>query len=474
MTPNAIKQLAQNMLLALVIGLGAMTAWLLVCGILSSLYDQWHLPPVYESIHVAHDGRVLVSEWHRDAGYTAFRTLDGQPVTDQKALALEGAVSCQSPMAKNYPLPMPWGNRMIGFHDLRVPPNHWYLVDDGQPESHAHFVGYDSQSKRQIGYIGLKGFQSEVPTPENQFVFPSAMLNRTGAVAGALSASYSLDQMSWIAHVLSDGKLYRVNLDRRSVEQVPFPDPIVSIDVALQPKGEPEADLEVAYDQRVLVRTSDKLVFLDFEGKTVRTVPLPENVRGDDLDVYRWWLPTVLLVHRQGGPSGVGITWVDTQNNSSKHLDIALRGEAPFRPALLACGLAFALVGAVPFAVAIFFIVPLLLLFFGISNSFAESFAMMSVAGWPALVGLGLLGIGLAVVSYRRQRRLGLEGAALWAVFVALLGVPGWIGYQLHRRWPLTERCTHCGVVAQCDREACFSCHADFALPASKGIEIFA
>jgi hypothetical protein len=57
--------------------------------------------------------------------------------------------------------------------------------------------------------------------------------------------------------------------------------------------------------------------------------------------------------------------------------------------------------------------------------------------------------------------------------FVLLLGVPGVIGYLLHRRWPVFETCSACGRVVG-DREACHACGDALPPPPPTGTEVFA
>jgi hypothetical protein len=84
------------------------------------------------------------------------------------------------------------------------------------------------------------------------------------------------------------------------------------------------------------------------------------------------------------------------------------------------------------------------------------------------------VGIILAVYCYCRHRRYEERGAFAWAVFVLLLGVPGYVGYLLHRNWPTKEVCQHCGKTSPRDRDTCLHCHTAFPVPAMKGIEILA
>jgi hypothetical protein len=80
----------------------------------------------------------------------------------------------------------------------------------------------------------------------------------------------------------------------------------------------------------------------------------------------------------------------------------------------------------------------------------------------------------VAVQCYLRQRLFSEKRAIGWAIFVFCLGIPGFIGYLLHRRWPVLVRCPHCGQETPRDRDACLKCNTAFPPPALKGIEVFA
>src|SRR5262249_40949288 len=105
---------------------------------------------------------------------------------------------------------------------------------------------------------------------------------------------------------------------------------------------------------------------------------------------------------------------------------------------------------------------------------FAAALSHWCSAGWPALILVLGLGAALAVYCLRRHRHMSNQHSLAWAIFAALFGVPGLIGYLAHRRWPAVERCQKCDQPSPRDRETCLECGADFPLPAMKGIEVFA
>ena len=93
---------------------------------------------------------------------------------------------------------------------------------------------------------------------------------------------------------------------------------------------------------------------------------------------------------------------------------------------------------------------------------------------WLALALLLLSSIPLAYLCFRRQRRHGLGAAWGWALFVLLLGIPGYLGYRFHRVWPTLDRCHHCQVLTPARGDRCPHCSEAFPQPEHTGVEIFA
>ncbi len=107
---------------------------------------------------------------------------------------------------------------------------------------------------------------------------------------------------------------------------------------------------------------------------------------------------------------------------------------------------------------------------------FAAAVRSMLEGVWPWLLTLTGLALLLAVVAWRRARAFGwpAQERAAWAIFVFLLGIPGYAGYRLARRWPPRLECPRCHVPVPRDRRECEWCHSPFPVPAARGIEIFA
>jgi hypothetical protein len=106
--------------------------------------------------------------------------------------------------------------------------------------------------------------------------------------------------------------------------------------------------------------------------------------------------------------------------------------------------------------------------------AYHSAFQAMPAPWSPQILVTCALAIVAAVQCYRRQRRYMNDEAVAWAMFALLLGLPGLVGYFLHRRWPATEYCANCRKTSPRDRDACLHCSTPFPPPAPKGIEIFA
>jgi hypothetical protein len=130
---------------------------------------------------------------------------------------------------------------------------------------------------------------------------------------------------------------------------------------------------------------------------------------------------------------------------------------------------------ALPTIALLAFIEPLMI----VGNDYGESYTSASKSmwrnSWRALVGVVLVSAVLAAGAWRRAQAFCLprQEQIAWVLFVLLLGFPGYVGYLLHRRWPVREECPHCRGRVPWDRPACARCGKPFPSAPAKGIEVF-
>ena len=96
------------------------------------------------------------------------------------------------------------------------------------------------------------------------------------------------------------------------------------------------------------------------------------------------------------------------------------------------------------------------------------------ISGTVQLEGIVALSALFAAATWRRSRAFALPRSerVAWVIFVLLAGLPGYVGYRLHRRWPLRQDCPHCNTRVPWDREVCAACGKSFPSAPVKGIEI--
>jgi hypothetical protein len=182
---------------------------------------------------------------------------------------------------------------------------------------------------------------------------------------------------------------------------------------------------------------------------------------------------SVLVVNKHGWHSPSEVYWVDLNGNVTRHEKLSLPESATNHGTFL-----WIATGVVP-SPALFTLIATVLLPAELRSrnealDYRAALIQSLAQGWPQLVLVCLVSAILAVAVFRRHRRYSKSGSLAWAIFVFLLGVPGLVGYWLHRNWPVTERCGECGAVVPRDREMCLVCATDFPPPALKGVEIFA
>ncbi|HTU94046.1 MAG TPA: hypothetical protein VMF69_28455 [Gemmataceae bacterium] len=395
------------------------------------------------------------------------------------------------------PLPLPaklsveehsdWDQRIRSFADGRVPSGYWYFIADGRHDGGGYFVGYDSESRACLGYLGRDGLQ-ERPLPiEDQIPFGGTIsgakgrllctqkwrqhtehpVNRRTGRAPHGSASM------WDVYVLGcDGKLYHADLQRRTIEVAFDRSPVLSTVLI---GG--QHDAVHGTPCRPAVRTVDAVLILDERGEVLKRYPIPESLRGHEISFAE--TSTEKAVMYANSPEDFlapeveyRICLVDSAGNYQQ-----VTTTLPFlgvKRVLPLAGLVIPSPLVLGGTVAL--LRPSALLDYGSATTYPEALGRSLMEFWTALAITQIIAFGFAVLCYRRQVRYGSSRTEriVWPMFVLLFGLPGWIGYRFGRSWPVLESCPECGVAVPRDRESCLRCTSDFPRPALKGTEVFA
>jgi hypothetical protein len=472
-------------ILASVIGLGAMTTWTF-CVFWGQLFysaffsvdrsstelvltvDGEALEATYEpsQVPVTVVQRLPNGNLRSQLGYRrpTYRTLDGKPVEHPALLANWTMRDNLMPAAEERSREGTVGGLIFGYFGEQ-PPTFWYLIYDGH--AHAYFAGFDPLSKLPTGYLGTRGFSTDVPPLANQFAIPERLWGRgsrepsPGDSNGEPSGRFDENE-----YVYSAGKVYLVNFNKRTVTPLELAGEVLSLGRMSVPRAVDDG-AGVDNTSKTLFRLNDAI--RDVEG---RSFPIPDAIRDQNISVVGTLSDEVILAARNSLVSETELYWIDGQEKVTRHETF------PRPPRFDSGGMEWISVLIVPMpvllAIMLFVAAPLSLLSQNEAVDFPTALAQTLPDVWLPFLIVCLVSIVAAAAVYRRHRRFSEQGAVGWAVFVLLLGLPGWIGYRLHRGWPHRAACANCGAVVPRDRAACLACDADFPPPVHKGIEVFA
>jgi len=333
----------------------------------------------------------------------------------------------------------------------------WYAVAPPTADNQFYFEGYDIESRRRVGFIGTSGFRDTLPPADDRF---SAAAEGSPALSSHILAwdhagDASTQPISGSYAVLSNGIVYLVNFAQRSAQLVFDDSPVLSCAILSTAGAGEEAERAFAPDdpaisipqQRFLaIRTREELVLQSAPGKKATRFPLPPEALESDLSADL--LPDGSLVIStfvaesfrifQPGVSAFefDVTHLNADGTLRTQQRITLhtpRGISHLGETGEMNVVTLAVPAPVYSGTILSTVVPAL------NPPDDQRLANVFRRTWLAQVVVLAIAIGLAWRTWRRQRTLDLPNATVWSLFVLLLGVPGYLGYRLHRRWPLPE-----------------------------------
>jgi hypothetical protein len=481
--------------LAGVLTLGATIAWF-VAGMMAgnAIVDRWFRNASNEGLYILPDGTPVVCAGQIDEEGLVCRGLDGRRVKARRLYygsnqpeTAQTAVLGAWPDPKQLNCELNWNHRIfrIPVHSLQRDTVLWYFVHDGKLARHGYFVGFDADTKLKVGYIGRNGRCADEPPPENQFAVDRRRFVEDNS-RGFFSRDYyvpadlSPHQVAELKKqgnfhpftimFLADDGLMRVNLKEQTVTCLRKADNLISAAVVMTSAVESGSSAKGAEPMKevILLRTPDRVQLVDTAGKDIETYLLPKSLRDCDLQ----WLDLPgdqVLVRARHLWWDNELFWINPKGNVVRHEKVDLVEHHEFDR--VRKDLPLSLIAPSPAAVAV-------LAAAGVWSSAFEpgywpAIRRALTEGWFPLV-VGLLSVVSTCLCYSRQRKYAMPWTGAWVAFVFLTGLPGYIGYIAHRRWPSRLPCPHCGRHVPRDRPACIACGREFPPPAMKGIEVFA
>ncbi len=391
---------------------------------------------------------ILRQQWTNGPSERTVLTLEREPAADDAAIA---GRFWQSDLGDR---PHYYSRSGFPLAQLETPGQYFVWKD----RTGGYFVRYDVPSRKVVGYYGTGGRRESIP-PESELFPVGREVGRLGTSpfqilqpadiqsrkndATMEAGEYStllLAARSPLAPgdlvFVGGGQLYRVNTDSGEVEHLL---PGIEVLVAgiigrMHPSGE-------SIDQWLVARTPDSLVLLQ---PALGTSPVVLNTPG--VDVSRSISVTT-------GPAGRAIAWqatVPTEDLVGMHprrvwlfggesltrqASVELDYHYPWRP-IIDERTSVRLFAATAGSPGVSLATTLVLFPWLESTTVGESEARLPwSASWPVHLVWILTGALAVLLTIRHRQRLRLLASVGWIVSSALLGLPGYAGYRLHRRW---------------------------------------
>jgi hypothetical protein len=374
------------------------------------------------------------------------------------------------------------------FADTQAPCGFWYfLKDESSPEDRGYFIGYDSHTKRCIGYLGIKGFQETFPSHEQ--MIPGLSRDKASGWSASEKGLYMIADFSVYQSYMmapgtrglpaifvptSDGKMYLVDILRRSVELVHQGDPVRSAAKLLLVR-----DGAKWLGGCIALRTDTSIVTLDANsGRFLKRYLIPEDLRNSDFQFALTSKSEAILeiagkADSLKGSNELQIVHLHNDGTREDH-KVELSQSATGKPFQARGGLR--LPAPLLLAAAIALDRGTEIMWNKLEPTWSATFRRLVAEYYPTfLMAVGLSVICAAAASIRLARySVSRTDRILWPLFVLLMGVPGWIGFRFCRSWPVLDTCVHCNARVPMDHEECVACSTEFPMPAKRGTEVFA
>ena len=472
------KSLWRQVLLASVLGLGALAVWTVLGAYICALLPSPEKPMGFgESVAFLADGTPLIMQRFDTSAEPEYCDLERHPVVPE----LENGQLIPTFLSKT------WGNMGV-FNSQRLadglnPSGYWYLVQaEGKENQKGYFVGFDSQSKHVLGYIGINGFQKNIPSRDEMISGvrrgeqEQGLVYVTGAPIGrSVPMPGPMNPVAFKSVFVpsSDGKLYLVDLQERTIRPVHQGEPLQSAAGFNTPFN---AIIRTKWE--IVLRTDRSVLVLDAQGHLQHRFPIPPAIQNED---FQFGVTNANEAVMESASSEGSLSNTTSVRLFHVHKDNSV-AETHLTLLNQAIGLGFQAYGGIQAPSPV-----LLAAMIGLDRGseiyrlnleptlgaaiqrliveYRQTFAL-------ALILSALLAIACSV-RLARFRATRME-RIVWPVFVLLFGLPAWVGFRFGRTWPILENCSHCNAKVPKDQTECLACSKEFPAPIELGTEVFA
>ena len=477
--------IVQPLALAFLLAVGFATAFALLVAWGLLVIDHVIQPrPITRYVVVQSNGTPIIREYSSLSN--RYSTLDGKEIPERQ---VEWTIPGATLVAKNLSRfigTLSWQQRLRLVGAVGRPATLWYFVHDGNEEGHAYLVGFDSQSKYCVGYVGRAGFRPDEPPLEDRFPVSRRLVGQYAEFASLYGSRYLLNGSYFNRgtdddpplQLLSGDRVETINLRAHSVRTLFASPGLISAGVERPATPKPLDKMALAEMPKpsLVARTEDRLLLVSMSGAPLGSYIIPSEFRRETFTFYELVGGEGLaLVSRYGlRRQASDLYWFDREGRITRQAQVTNSTSTSIFVYPGLGGWVRAAICPVPIVAAISVPGPEAGEYFdsGEAASMPQAIARALADTWPVLVVVLALSGVLAWLVVRRQRKYAQPYTVPWAIFVFVFGLPGMVAYLVHRRWPTCAPCPACHKTVPRDRESCAACGTEFPPPAPKGIEL--
>jgi hypothetical protein len=402
-----------------------------------------------EMLFIEPDGTVLIGGFDGQKPQYQYRSLDGRPAAPESARAriigafvsAHGDRPAQGLQDVNQD---GWAGCVYPFADNALPPTYWYfVVVDDNVNGRGYFAGYNAQTRLSAGYLARDGFTSAKPARDAQFPVDGARFRYGGTLFGCLgygqpqglSPGGPAEPRSdctyppWIFYLHSGGRMLKIDLVGRTVGTALEADDILSIGQVF--RTEPEGAYSHRNLQTLAVRHPERITHFNPIDESTEDWRIPAELRDEEFTFYRVSEQTAFVdVSHSSDPTRRNdheLVWFNKAGEITRREKVSLKGLQVTPNGLAATGPFLALPELLFWAC----VIPTM-----DADQPGGGSLPAFAAIWPGALFIFCTTAFAVVLTDRKQRRSGMPRSYAWLAFVLLLGMPGYVGFLVHRRWP--------------------------------------
>lgn len=402
-----------------------------------------------EEIAVLYDGTPVITV---DKPYheIIYRDLEHKTISPKKSLTefnlehvmLAGPANLepQQIILASARFPLGPDDRIQPFSPTHHSQTYWYFIDDGKLDGRGYFMAFDRESKHCIGYLGMRGFSTDLPQPDDWFPMDGRKMETTfnatrpglaPCVLNNYEGSYYGNSPANRIAMISGDRLFLIDLQGRSITTVMKSADMISVSVMKSPaslKELPVPDEQVRF--YVFVRTTDGLIQFDLDGKQVGKYSIPEDFRKKSFDLYYLGDEKALIVQDREFPDrkgGARLAWLEADGKIVQTKEVILAGKEENEISDI---WKVIVVTPEPISTIVEYSILWAQYFYAENKEkYISEVNQISSDAWLPVLALCIVSAALAWFCYQRQRRMALPGVWYWVGFVFLGGVPGYFAY---------------------------------------------